>query len=726
MEIFLDFETRGIVDLNKVGVPRYVLDKDTVPLMLAYGNSDRGYSQWSLNLRSVSQPPVCPGDLVSLIEDPSVEFHAHNAPFEIYVWDYICVARWGWPEIPIERWYCTMARGGHANQPKKLDLLVKRLELPQEKDSKGKKLIQQLSKPTKAQVKEKVAVLGEDGKPVKQEDGRHNIYEPNPKSEAYARSKGHRLFKVPGKKGLHFFREDPDLMKEFRAYNVQDIVAEEAADKALPPFSGFERDVWLLDRKINQRGIPIDLEVCEGAVLIFQEEKSWTEGMADKITGGQVTAGTQVAKIRDWINDRVNFGETLSKEDVDRFLDVYEGRPDRWDKILLRGRGPSDMEDVINLLHLRQTVSGSAVAKYQAALTYASPDARCREQLLYYGAATGRWAGRGIQPHNFKRGSTPDETAIDMIANGDHEEFTFHAHFMGYSVLQLLSACVRGLIKAPEGKKLVVSDFAGIEGRVLHWLVESEERLALIRQGVDAYKHTATKIYGVPYDEVTKEQRQIGKAAELGLGYGMGANTFLAGALRAGQDLEATFAEHVVKTWRDDNPKVKSFWWDLDAMAKKIVRAGRRGKKVATRFGKLWLGFDPGRKYFIIRLPSGRNLYYFDPIFVEDDLGGQLYYKDGGKTGYPEFGGRITTYGGKLTENIVQAIARDLLCYSMLLIDRAGLDLIFHVHDEAVVETKEDDTEAFGIVHSAMETVPPWAEGLPLEAETYESRRYRK
>jgi DNA polymerase len=741
--IYLDFETRSKCDLKVHGVPLYAADPSTLPLMLAYGR-EGDWKQWYF----FRDGNLIPQELNDYALDPEVEFHAYNAPFEMYVWDRICVARWGWPSVPTERWVCTMAKAAHANQPQFLDGLLKRIKLDEKyhKDAKGKSLIKILSVPTKLQTKYERNILGEDGKPLKVLDDegnptRRNQKEINRQSKQYAQEIGADVFTLDAKPGEYFFREDHDLMEEFLEYNVQDIVAEEAADVVLPPISDEERETWILDRKVNQFGIPIDRGLCEAAVKLNDQEVEFAIERLERITGGEVTSGGQVARIKSFVEDRCDtdlFEEGLKSVQVNAFLARYEDHPERWGEL---NHKEAHVADAIEVLQIRKLVGGAAVKKYKAALNYADADERCREQVRYYRASTGRWGGQGLQPHNFKRTKTPDEEAFEAICTGDWELVTMYAGLCGTTLPGLLTDCLRGLIIAPEGKTFVVSDFAGIEGRVLNWLVGNEYKLDLYRKGEDTYIHAALPVYGVKFEDITfwnedkkkfvikpefAYMRQMGKAQELGLGYGMAWRTFRNGAIRAGQDMEEDFAQMVVKTWRETNPEVPQFWWDIEAACIKVVQAGRRhNRQVATHEGKVAVGYDPKRKNLIIRLPSGRNLFYYDPVVKkeEDQFGrmkDNLYYYDG-KKGY------TNTYGGKLTENIVQALARDLLVYSMKIIDAADIPIAFHVHDEVVAEVEEALYKVdYDVVHKAMETLPPWATGLPLEAETYVSRRYRK
>jgi DNA polymerase len=687
--------------------------------MLAYRLGKQEPVQWILDLQTYRQKgiyiPECPSDLRDFIEDPRIEFHAHNAAFERYVWNRICCEKWGWPQIPMDRWHCTAAKGSAANQPRALDTLCQRLEVGQDnlKDKEGKRLINLLSKPQKVTKKVRTQLI-EDGVP---------------------------LFTIPGKPGEYYWNEDPQLMADFAAYNLQDIKAERAADLQLPSLPPDERKLWLVDREINERGIPIDIPLCEGAIKVYQrelelaneeiariafdedleafEDKDLTKTGKRKPTK-QVTACTQRERILKWVNQRVDFGETLQDGQITEWLEEYRDQP--------------GMEDVNRVLELRQMAGGTAVSKYQAALDFVEEDGRCRDQILYYGAATGRWTGKGVQPHNFKRAATPDETFMEAIASGSHDMVRAFGDLEGKTVLDILKACVRGLVKAPDGWKLVVSDFAGIESRVLNWLCGNEIKLDLYRRSQDAYIHTALDVFDTTYEEIADwngkkwkikkehgEKRQIGKSCELGLGYGMGWRTFQANAARAGSVLSDEFAEEVVNKWRGANHQIPDLWRRVERAFRFAVKQKNRSKRQAARLDRLMMGWDP-RGYAFIQLPSGRRLYYYQARFQEEE--NDLIYLDGSKKSAAS--AFTKTYGGKLVENIVQAVARDLLVYSIFLIKQAGLEVIFHVHDEAVALTRKEDTTAFGIVHEAMSTCPPWAAGLPLEAETYEAERYTK
>jgi DNA polymerase len=494
-----------------------------------------------------------------------------------------------------------------------------------------------------------------------------------------------------------------------------------------------ERPLWLLDLAINRRGIPVDLDLCRGAIKVYETEVENAYRRLEQVTNSEATKTTQVKRIKDWVNKRVNFGESLGAEEIETWLAL----------------NPEAPEEVREVLELRQLAGGTAVGKYKAALNFAQLDDRVRDQILYYGATTtGRWSGKGLQPHNFKREKTLDDTFIDAIKTGDHATVEALGELDGKTTFDVLKGCLRGIICAPKGKKLLFSDFAGIESRVLNWLCRNEVKLELFRKGQDAYIHTALDVYDTDYETIADwngkkwkikkdhgEKRQIGKACELGLGYGMGWKTFQVNAAKAGSMLDDAFSNEVVNKWRAANPEIPEFWYRIEKACKFVIW----NKKKKADVNGLKVFWDP-RGYLCIQLPSGRCLRYYNAQVHKDrapnlktdadgnpvELRDQIFYLDGGKFGHHANDHRISTYGGKLCENIVQAISRDLLVNSMLIIDAAGIPIIFHVHDEVVTEVDEDDNESFHVVHKAMETIPSWAAGLPLEAETQESRRFTK
>ena len=669
--------------------------------MLAYLNPFTGaVEQWTAALLldcpvgglSTIDLDGCPQVIEQLISRRA-EFHAHNAQFERHIWNEVCVNRLGWPEIPLDLWHCTAAKAAYANQPRALANVAKRLDLPSDKvkSGRGKLLIARLSKPKKVSKKtpENAPHVTVDGKPC-------------------------------------YWSQDPNDHNEFQEYNRQDVIAEMAVDERLPPWPEAERKVWLLDRTINERGIPVDVALCKAAMRIHAEAIARADKAITELTDGKVTRCTQTQRLLEWINARINFGSTLREADVSAWL-AKEGVPD----------------DVRAALTLRSVSASNAVRKYKAALAFVDTDNRVREQTRYYGAATGRWSGAGVQPHNFARSKSPDPFFFDVIKTGNYDTCAIFADCVPKvkNVIGLLKESVRGIVTAPPGRLFVVSDFAGIESRVLHWLAGNERMLGLFREGQDVYIDSACDIFGIKPEQIANwtgkkwkikegeecmgfscsSMRQLGKCATLGLGYGMGPEKFQATVkLMEGLDLDTRFVEQIVETWRLSNPEVTRLWKALQKACVFVIK-----NKKPVKVGRLQIRWDR-LGYLVIRLPSGRELFYYGAKLVSNGgFGDEINYLDGSKKS--EDNPFVKTYGGKLCENIIQAASRDLLVHSMQLIDADNLDLILHVHDESVVECDEVGADKVkAIVHNHMQTIPAWADGLPLAAETHITKRYTK
>lgn len=720
-DVYIDFETRSFLDLNKVGSWKYAGHESTLPLMLAALLSDDMVQQWVFH-RDGKQ---CPNWLLSLIADSETIFHAWNAGFEFAIWESICVRQWQWPTIPISRWRCTAARAAYANQPRGLSAACKQLRVSERKDDYGKFLIDKLSMPQRA-VKTRKYTNDQIDKRYKKGDIR-------PDSFGYLQENGIPIFDAPYQsKGRtvyypSFWYNDPGLMAQFTKYNRQDVLAERDVDRALPELPKDEQHLWELDVIINWRGLPIDLELCEAVNEVYKTECEICNRQIRELTAEPntpvkliVERHTQGKRIKHWINKRVNFGDSLAVEIVDEWLRKPWGVDD-----------PDEAEKVRQVLKLSKIAGGSGVKKYFAALDWTQDDGRARGQLLYFGAKpTGRWTGKGIQPQNMVRQAIPDELFFDAIKTGDHAtvQHIVDAFDMG-SVNGLLRQCVRGMIRAPEGQQLVVSDFAGIESRVLQWLAGNDEVCQrFLDPTYDNYVDTASGIFEIPYSEMMekdgdglsckkeyKDKRQVGKICVLALGYGMGAGKYQATCENFGVEMEASFAEDIVTKWRGANPLVVELWRRIERAARHVIKNKRA---VAYIDDKLRVSWDP-RGYLMIRLPSGRVMYYFRARLVRGDMGPTIWYTDSNK-------GDVSTYGGCLVENAVQAISRDLLCHSMFLANARGLEIIGHVHDELIVLAKADDHEAKQKLHNCMTHVPVWGQGVPLAAETYTGQRYTK
>jgi DNA polymerase len=632
--------------------------------------------------------------LASYLRDPTVLVNAHSSHF-----DRTAVRHcWG-IDVPIERWRDTMVQALTHGLPGALGKLGPTLGMDedQSKDKRGTQLIQLFCKP---------------------------------------RPKGNTL-----RRATH--DTHPAEWAEFLEYSRQDIVAMREVHRRLPQwnFRGAELALWHLDQRINDRGIAIDLGLARAAIDATDLEKARLKAEMVDATDGLVNGPSK----RD---DLLTF--ILAEYGVDL--------PDmKADTLRRRLEDPELPEALKLLISIRLEATKTSTAKYQALVKATSADGRLRNTLQFAGALrTARWAGRVFQPQNLPR-PTPgfdeelQDAAVEALKGG-------YADVRG-DVMQLTSNCIRGAIVAPAGRKLVVADLANIEGRGLVYLAGETWKLRAFSEfdagrGPDMYKLAYARSFSVEPDAVDKNQRQIGKVQELGLGYGGGVAAFLTFAAVYRMDLtvladavhrtaprEALTAGYGMHEWVEKK-KRSTFGLPKNVyVACEVLKAAWRGAHPATV--ALWAAADTGVQAAIatpgvtfdigehlkcrvdgawlrIRLPSGRYLCYLNPKFQD----GQITYM--GVSQYTRQWTRIKTYGGKLIENCTQAFARDVLAHGMTLADEAGYPIVLTVHDEILAETPDTDAFTSDGLGALMSTVPEWATGLPLAAAGFECYRYKK
>ena len=442
---------------------------------------------------------------------------------------------------------------------------------------------------------------------------------------------------------------------------------------------------------MNERGIPIDTKYCRGAVKILAEAYRRNQAALEEQTKGEITSGGQVQRILKFVNERGVNIDTLDADTVSATLKSSKLNP-----------------EVRTVLELRQMAAGAAVKKYRAALDLVSADGRLRESLLFYAASTGRWSGRGLQPQNMKRGVKLDPTLVGVITEGDFREFRSMIRFLGETTIDTLGKYVRGIIRAPAGKRLLMSDYSQIEARVAHWLAGDKPMLSRFRRGDDPYIPMASKIFNVAEEKVTKDQRHLGKIAVLGLGYGMGTPRFAEQA-----NVNMTLAGTAVDIYREVNAGICKLWRQLEQGAKRAIQGN-----MGVTCGRIIFAMEG--KWLTMRLPSGRKLYYFNPKVGPGR-------KSQEAISYRRRGGRLEIWGGTFLENACQAISRDLLCHAMLRMQEAQLEIIFTVHDEVVLEVDQKtalDDQA--TVEGIMVSNPHWADQLPLAVESELKERFEK
>lgn len=567
-----------------------------------------------------------------------------------------CLAKHFDMECDPTQWQCTAVHAAYLGLPGNLDGVAKCLKLEAQKDTKGKNLIKYFSVPCK---------------PTKANGGR-------------TRNLPHH---------------DPEKWQQFIEYNRRDVEVERAIRKKLEryPVPEFEHRLWCLDQQIVDRGVMLDAELVEQAIKGDTAFHKQREDEAKELTG--LENPNSVAQLKKWLEDEHNVNVTsLSKDNVAALIEQTEN------------------EDVKRVLRLRQEMSKTSVKKYQAMQRVRCQDGRARGLIQFYGAnRTGRWAGRLVQVQNLPRNYLPDlALARELVRSGDHETL----EMLYDNIPDVLSQLIRTAFIPSPGHRLIVSDFSAIEARVIAWLAGEKWRLDVFNSHGKIYEASASQMFGVPIEQITKgsDLRQRGKVAELALGYqgGVGALKQM-GALDMGLTEEEL--PELVETWRGANPNIVQFWYDVERAALTAVREKR---KVPLHHGISFL-YEAGMMR--IKLPSGRHLTYVRPKIGKNKFGKDaISYEGVGDQGKWM---RLDTYGGKLVENIVQAVARDCLAVAMMRVADAGYHIVMHVHDELVA----DAPHGFGSlteVEAIMSRPIEWAPGLPLKAEGFETDFYMK
>lgn len=494
----------------------------------------------------------------------------------------------------------------------------------------------------------------------------------------------------------------PERFVRMYSYCMDDVRAERGIDEYIPELSAREQRVFEMDQEINDRGVRVDLESVDNVQRLIAEYKSVLEDRCIEMTG---VRPTQTAKLAEWV--RENGYEELEN------LQAPTIKAAMADK-----KCPAEVRRV---LRIRALHSMKAVSKYDAIERSVTEDERLHGMFLYHGAGTGRWSSLIVQLQNLYRPVIEDpDVAIDA----------FSLHDLGLinwlwekDPMKVFASCVRGMLTASDGKILVGFDYSAIEARIVAWIAQQLDILKVFATHGKVYEYTAAQIYKMKDTSVAvlaamkkthPDRRFVGKVAVLALGYQGGKKAFAKMAKNYGVDIDENDAEDIKKDWRDANDKIVKLWYDLEECAVAAVRNPGKIYKNKTGF----IMFRVVGDFLYMRLPSGRRIAYFKP---EVDSEGKLTYY--GIDTYTRQWGRVNTYGGKLTENAVQGIARDLLVEAMFKLREAGYDIIGTVHDEVILESKDPDLDE---IDQLMCELPDWAEGLPVAAEGFKARRYRK
>lgn len=488
-------------------------------------------------------------------------------------------------------------------------------------------------------------------------------------------------------------RHDPGKWEQFKSYNLRDVETEMEIQKKLArfPVPEFVWDEYHLDQEINDRGIRVDMQMVENAIDVDGWSRFDLKTQLQDLTA--LENPNSVAQMKAWLTQHGMEIESLGKKEVAAMLKD----------------APPDMREA---LILRQQLAKSSVKKYQAMQNCVCADGRAHGMFMFYGAnRTGRFAGRLVQLQNLPQNHMDDlEQARALVRRADYDSL----QLLYDSVPDVLSELIRTAFIPYEGGKFIVADFSAIEARVIAWMADEKWRLEVFRNGGDIYCASASQMFGVPVEKhgINGHLRQKGKIAELALGYGGSV-----GALKAMGALEMGIPEEELKplvdAWRDANPNITELWWDVDRAVKEAVDLRTTSETHGIQFV-----YESG--FLFICLPSGRRLAYVKPRIGENRFGGESVTYEG--VGGSKKWERLESYGPKFVENIVQALSRDILCYAMKTL--RFCNIVAHVHDEIIIEA--DPRVSLEAVCEQMGRTPPWAKGLILRADGYETPFYKK
>ena len=724
----IDFETRSACPIGDCGSWRYSLDPTTEILCMAWRLpywEDGRTALWIPAFPEYGlEEDYCDDwnafeELFRWIADGGL-VEAHNAFFERGVWVNILEPQ-GWPEIDPLRWRCSAAKAAAHALPRNLEDAGTALRLKVTKDLEGHKLMKQMCQPRKPVKADRIAWAKQHA-PCQTCLGAGRV--PSWKKNGQPTLKGARCPLCDGK-GYDAKKPVPDMpllwhcSKEmlFRLgeYCRVDVLAEEAVSHRLEDLSPDETGHYVIDQIINERGFRIDTEGVTKALTLVDAECVDLNAELAEITNGHVQRATQRQRMTDW------FG-AMGLDLPDTTKDTIAG--------LLDSKRVFDPK-VRRALELVKILGRSSTAKFVTMQDYVCPDERCHGALLYHGASTGRWSGKGVQPQNFVRSEIVDmDLAWEIIktldkARIESEVVNKKGRPIG-TVMDVLAHALRGIIIPSEGCQLYVADYASIEARVVMWLANDAEALEVFRTGADIYCVLASEIYGYPCNKNDHpKERQVGKEGILGLGFQMGWRKFKERLeLVTKQPVEDHFAQKIVEAYREKFWRVKNMWWEQQEAAIKAVQTKRPQKA-----GRIRWYVDNG--FLFCKLPSGRCLAYCEPEihhkpapWDEEKMLPVLTFM--AVNPFNHQWQRQSTYGGSLVENQTQAVARDLMAEAAWRCEWSGVYTpILTVHDELIAEAPVGHGSVKEFEH-LMAECPEWAAGCPVEAEGWAGLRYRK
>lgn len=665
----IDLETYSEVSIGKAGSYRYILDPSFEILLFAYS-----LDGMPVEVIDVASGQIIPLWLKNALKNPLYIKHAYNAAFE-----WFALSKYlGW--FPPDQWRDTMLHALYCGYPASLDAAGKAMGLPENKKklTTGKALIRYFCVPCKP-----------------------------------SNANGNRTRNLP--------KHDPDKWKLFKEYNGQDVVTEMEIDHRLSafPVPAFVQKQWETDLQMNARGVAADMELVRGALVIGAIVKSRLMTEARQLSG--LDNPNSIRQLAQWLTDATDSDAeitSVTKETV---------------ATMLKQPQPANVQ---RMLEIRQELGKTSTKKYDALETCIADDGRVRGLLQFYGAnRTGRWAGRLVQVQNLPRTYThPLPPARQLVKDRNIDGL----RMMYGSINDTLSQLIRTAFVATPGNVLIDADFSAIEARVISWLAGQEWRLEVFRTHGKIYEASASQMFHVPIEKIKKGNpeyalRQRGKVAELALGYQGGVSAMR--RMDVGHNLDDLSDDEVkgiVDRWRETNSMIRDLWNIVDSAAITVItNGGAQTIRSETTDAIITLACEldviTGTRYMTILLPSGRKLYYPSPEIGVNRWGNpSVSYMGQNQT--TKRWERVETYGGKLVENIVQAIARDCLAIAIENLEAQGLHVVFHIHDEVVIDTPAwaDEDTMLETVTKIMTKPIPWAQALPLNADGWVDKFFKK
>ena len=665
----IDLETYSTVSIGAAGSYRYILDPSFEILLFAYS-----LDGMPVEVIDVASGQVIPLWLKNALKNPLYIKHAYNAAFE-----WFALSKYlGW--LPPDQWRDTMLHALYCGYPASLDAAGRAMGLPEDKKklTTGKALIRYFCVPCKP-----------------------------------SNANGNRTRNLP--------KHDPAKWKLFKEYNGQDVVTEMEIDRRLSafPVPAFVQKQWETDLTMNARGVAADMEMVSGALVIGATVKSQLMAEARQLSG--LDNPNSIKQLARWLTEATDSDAeitSVTKETV---------------ATMLKQPQPANVQ---RMLEIRQELGKTSTKKYDALETCIADDGRVRGLLQFYGAnRTGRWAGRLVQVQNLPRTYThPLPPARQLVKDRNIDGL----RLMYGSINDTLSQLIRTAFVATPGNVLIDADFSAIEARVISWLAGQEWRLEVFRTHGKIYEASASQMFHVPIEKIKKGNpeyalRQRGKVAELALGYQGGVSAMR--RMDTGHNLDDLSDDEVkgiVDRWRETNSMIRDLWNIVDSAAVTVItNGGAQTIRSETTDAVITLACEldviTGTRYMTILLPSGRKLYYPSPEIGVNRWGNpSVSYMGQNQT--TKRWERVETYGGKLVENIVQAIARDCLAIAVENLEAQGLHVVFHIHDEVVIDTPAwaDNDTMLDTVTKIMTKPIPWAQALPLNADGWVDKFFKK